>query len=439
MRRLFLAMVLMVAATAPAGAIGVTKVVSPGGIEAWLVEDHSNPVIALDAVFKGSGAATDPAGKEGLATLVSALLEEGAGDMNALAFQTKAEDNSVHFSFEAGRDGFGTGVKTLTENREIAFDLLRLALTQPRFDQDAVERVRGQMFAMLKREAEDPETVAAKAWFRSVFPGHPYGRSTDGTAASVATITVDDIKAFQGSRLGRDRLVVGVAGDITAVQLKAMLDPTFGALPAKAAAPAVGDAAPAATGQVVVVDKAIPQSIGVFGHGGVLRSDPDWYAAYILNYIMGGGGFASRLMEEVREKRGLAYSVHSYLYPLDHAAVYLGGFATRNARFAESLTLIREQWKRMEEQGPTPDELRNAKTYLTGSWPLQLDGTSQIAAVLVTMQREHLGIDYLDKRSGYLERVSLDDARRVAKRLFKPEALTVVVVGQPQGVTASAR
>ncbi|MEO5375756.1 MAG: insulinase family protein [Alphaproteobacteria bacterium] len=438
MRVVILALLLTLVVS-PAHAVTVTRVVSPGGIEAWLVEDHANPVIALELSFSGSGATADPVGKEGLAYMASSLLDEGAGDMDSLAFQTKVEDLSIHFSFDSIRDNFSAGLKTLTENRDTAFDLFRLALTQPRFDPDAVERVRAQIFAVLKREAEDPDTVAAKAWFRTVYPDHPYGRSNSGSEASIKAITLADLKAFPGARFGRDRMIIGVAGDITADQLKGLLDRTFGTLPAKAAVPTIPDQAPAAKGQIIVMDKAIPQSIGMFGHGGVRRADPDWYAAYILNYVMGGGGFSSRLMEEVREKRGLAYSVYSYLYPLDHSAVYLGGVATRNARFGESLTLIREHWRRMAQEGPTAEELKNAKTYLTGSWPLQLDGTGQIAAVLVVVQRDGLGIDYLDKRNGYLEAVTLEDARRVAKRLFQPDALTVVVVGQPEGVTATAK
>lgn len=428
--------VLFVLGAVPAHAVTVHRVVSPGGIEAWLVEDHSNPIISVALSFRG-GAALDPVGKEGLATLVSGLLDEGAGEMESLAFQTKLEDLSIHMTFDASRDAFGGSLKTLTENRDTAFDLLRLALSKPRFDPDPVERIRSQIIAMLKRDAEDPQSVASKTWFHAAFPHHPYGRPDDGTIASVGTITPADLKAFAGRRFSRNNLIIGVAGDITAEALKPLLDSTFGVLPAKAAPAPVENATPTLTGSTVVVDKDIPQSVAMFGHAGLKRADPDFYAAYLLNYIMGGGGFASRLMAEVREKRGLAYSVYSYLMPFDHAAVFIGGVATRNDRFALSLKLVREEWRRMAETGPTEQELKNAKTYLTGSWPLQLDGTGPIAGILVAIQRDNLGIDYLDKRNGYIEAVSMDHVRTVAARLLDPARLTIVVVGKPAGMTAT--
>lgn len=433
MRRLLLAFTLLILATLPARAVTVHRVVSPGGIEAWLVEDHSNPILSLSLSFRG-GTSSDPVGREGLATLVSGLLDEGAGDLDSLAFQTRLEDLSIQMSFDSGRDSFGGTLKTLTENRDTAFDLLRLALTKPRFDADPVERIRSQIVSALKRQDEDPQTIASKAWFRALFPDHPYGRPEDGTLASVARITIADLKAFAAGRFARDNLILGIAGDITAEALKPLLDSTFGGLPAKSVPVTVADAAPVTKGSVVVVDRDIPQSVAVFGHGGMKRSDPDFYAAYLLNYIVGGGGFSSRLMTEVREKRGLAYSVYSYLSPLDHAAVYVGGVATRNDRFADSLGLVRAEWARMAESGPSEKELQDAKTYLTGSWPLQLDGTGPIAGILVAIQRDDLGIDYLDKRNEYMERVTLDDTRRVARTLFAPESLTTAVVGRPAGV-----
>lgn len=437
MRGLLLSFVLLIGLAPAAHAVTVERVVSPGGIEAWLVQDHANPIIAIDLAFRG-GAATDPNGKEGLANLTSGLLDEGAGDIDALGFQTRLEDLAIHLSFDAGRDAFAGSMRTLTENRDAAFELLRLALTAPRFDTEPVERMRAQVIANLRREAEDPDDIATKAWFKAAYPEHPYGRPTDGTPESVARITRADLKDFTARRLARDQLIVGVAGDITPAQLAPLLDVTFGKLPAKAAPFALPQATPRLSGEATVIARDIPQSVAIFGQGGLLRQDPDWYAAYTLNYIMGGGGFSSRLMAEVREKRGLAYSVHSYLYPFDRSAVWLGGVATKNTRIAESLRLIRDEWRRMAEAGPTEQELANAKTYLTGSWPLLLDGTQRIAGVLVAMQRDKLGIDYLERRNGFIEALTVDDLRRVASRLIKPDALTMVVVGTPDSLAAGA-
>ena len=417
-----------------ARAVEVQRVVSPGGIEAWLVEDHTNPIIAMEIGFKGS-AALDPEDKAGLAYMVASTIDEGAGPLDSQAFQGELDNLSISLRFNAGIDSFGGSLETLTENRDRAFELLRLALTEPRFDDEPVERIRSQIIARLSREAEDPDAIAGRILRRLMFEGHPYARPSRGTEASIARITKDDLRGFVQQRFGRDRLFVGVVGDITPAELGQALDDTFRALPAKAAPFEVPEAAVTGAGETVVIEKPIPQSVVALGQDGIRRDDPDYYAAYVVNYILGGGGFSSRLVEEVREKRGLAYSVYSYLAPLDHGAMVAGGTATQNARVGESLDLIRQEWRRMAEEGPTAEELDAAKRYLTGSFPLRFNSSDNIAGMLVGMQLEDLGIDYLERRNSYVEAVTLEDARRVAARLYRPDALTVVVVGTPEGVT----
>ncbi len=428
------AIVLVLSGAAPAGAVTVEKVVSPGGIEAWLVEDHSNPIIDMEVAFRG-GASVEPARLPGLAYMASGLLDEGAGPYDSQTFQGKLEDMAIELSFEAGKDNFRGHLKTITDHRDTAFDLFRLALTKPRFDAEPVARIRSQILAVLAREQQSPDAVAALAWFKAAFPGHPYGVPTRGTPQTVKAITTADLKTYVARHLARDNLVVGVTGDITPAQLGPLLDSTFGKLPAKAEAVTVPDVTPKAPGRIDVITRDNPQSTAMFGQAGLKRDDPDWYAGYVMNYILGGGGFSSWLTEEVREKRGLAYSVYSYLEPLRHAGLIIGGVATRNAEMGQSLALIRDQWKRMRDQGPTPQELADAKTYLVGSFPLNLDSTTSIAELLVTIQVEHLGIDYLDRRAGLINAVSMADVRRVANRLLDPAALEFVVVGKPQGVT----
>ena len=416
-----------------ARAVEVQRVVSPGGIEAWLVEDHSNPIIALDLAFRG-GAALDPAGKPGLAYMVSTLIDEGAGPLDSQAFQGALDDLSISLRFQAGLDNFSGSLSTLSENRARAFELLRLALTAPRFDEEPVERIRSQILARLSREAEDPDMIASRTLRRLVFQDHPYARPTRGTEASIAAITADDLRGFVRARFARDRLFIGVVGDITPDELKTLLDATFTPLPAEGEAFEVPEAAIGNAGDLVVIERNIPQSVVSLGQAGIKRDDPDYYAAYVVNYILGGGGFASRLVEEVREKRGLAYSVYSYLSPLDHGALIAGGVATQNARVGQSLELIRREWQRMAESGPSVEELAAAKKFLTGSFPLRFSSSGRIAGMLVGIQLEDLGIDYLDERNSHIEAVDLATAQRVAKRLYRPEALTVVVVGAPAGV-----
>ena len=422
--------------TAPAKATEVTRVISPGGIEAWLVEAHAIPILSVSIAFRG-GATLDPAGKEGRANMVSALLDEGAGDYDSRAFQSRLEDLAIHLGFSTGLDTFTASLKTLTVNTDAAFEMLRLAMTEARFDEEPVERIRRQLQVRLTRLADDPDRIARRAWFDAAFPDHSYGRPVDGTPESVAALTVADLRDFVAGQLARDRMVVAVVGDIAPDRLGALLDATLGGLPAAGVPLTTAKTAPAAPGRLIVVERDIPQSVVVFGHQGLDRDDPEFYAAYVMNYALGGGGFTSRLTQEVRQKRGLAYGVYSYLSPLDYAALYFGGVATENARVAESLEVIRAEFARMRDDGLTADELADAKTYLTGSFALRFDSNGKIAKFLIGIQLDDLGIDYIDRRNGYIEAVTLADANRVAARLLDPEALQVVIVGTPEGLVST--
>ena len=424
-----------VVASGPAQATKIEKVVSPGGIEAWLVQDHLNPIVSMRLAWRG-GSSLDPEGKEGLANMVSTLLDEGAGDLDSKTFQQTLEDNSITLRFDAGRDTFGARVQTLTEYRDLAFDLLRQAMSKPRFDPEPVERLRAQILAGLRHESEQADAIAGKTLMAALYPDDPYGRPTRGTVGSVAKLTTEDLRGFVDRRLARDTLVIGIVGAITPEELAPLLDKTFGALPVKAAAWKLPEVGPDAKSRTVVIDKPLRQSNILFADKGVMRHDPDFYPAYVMNHILGGGGFTSRLYSEVREKRGLAYSVYTYLSPMDRSAVYVGGAGTANARVAETIKVVRDEWAKMAENGVTDAELTAAKKYLTGSFPLRFTSTERIASMLVGMQMDDLGMDYLDKRNGYIEAVGLDDIRRVARKLLHAGRLTFVVVGRPEGVAA---
>jgi zinc protease len=418
----------------PARAITVDRVVSPGGIEAWLVQDHTLPVITLELSFRG-GAATDPQGKSGLAAMATALLDEGAGELDSQAFQGREEDLASAVHFGAGQDYVTGGLSTIRTNMPAAFELLRLALGEPRFDDDAVARIRGDLIAETARRLESPNAIANSVWWRNAFPNHPYARPTDGTAADLAAIGVTDLRQFVRQRFARDVLKVGIVGDISPDEAKALLDKTFGALPEKAAPAPPEDVNAQNGGVLLLVKKAIPQSVATFGQPGIKRDDPDWYAATIDNYILGGGGFGSRLMTEIREKRGLAYGVNTYLVPQQQSGVILGTVATQNDRVAESIELIRQEWQRMRDEGPSAQEVADAKTYLTGSFALQFDSTGHIAGILLQLQQDGLGIDYLERRNALIDGVTLDDAKRVAQRLYHPASLAFAVVGMPAKLT----
>jgi len=437
---LVLAMLVVLTSTlaAPrmAAAIEVERVISPGGIEAWLVRDHSNPIVTVSFAFRG-GAGLDPKGKEGLANMVASTLDEGAGDMHSQTVQRTLEDLAIRMRFTAGKDTFRGRLQTLVKNQDTAFRLLHLALTAPRFDKEPVERIRDQILVGLKRDLEDPDSIASLRLFRVLFPDHPYGQPTDGTLDSVKRITAADLKGFASKRLAKDNLMIGVVGDVTADGLKTILDRTFGDLPDKAAAWALPEVKPVAHGQTVVIEKGVPQSTILFADEGLKRKHPDYYAAYVMNHILGGGSFTSRLYQEVREKRGLVYSVGTSLYPYDHSALFFASAGTANERVGETLSVFATEWERMASSGVSEEELADAKAFLTGSFPLRFTSSRRIAGILVGMQVSDLGIDYLDKRNGYIEAVTLEDIKRVAQELLRKKNLVTVIVGKPDGVSAS--
>jgi len=431
-----LAFLALSVAWAPAGQAGgpaITVVKTPSGLEAWLVEDHSIPVVALSFAFRG-GAALDPPDRLGLADMASNLLGEGGGELDSKAFKERVEDIAARIGFYAGRDSFGGALKTLSAHRVDAFELLRRALTAPRFDPEPVERVRAAMLAVLARAEEEPDEIAEKTWWARAFPDHPYGRPPDGTAESIGAVTVEDLRRFVAVRLARDNLVLGVVGDIGPEELRALLARAFDALPGSAARAEPPEARIKAEGDLVVVSKGIPQSVVVFGHAGPKRDDPDFYPLFVANHILGGGSFSSRLYKEVREKRGLAYSVYTYLDTLDHAGLVLGSVATENARLKDSVEIIRTEWRRLAEEGPTETELEEAKAYLTGSYALRFDSTDKVARMLVATQFDRLGIDFFERRNGLIEGVTHEDVVRAARRWLDPRALSFVVVGQPEGL-----
>lgn len=413
-------------------AVEVQEITTPGGTDLWLVEEHSIPFVALEIRFLG-GTSLDRPEARGAVNLMTALLEEGAGDMDAAAFAEARETLAAEFSFSASDDAVSVSARFLTENRDAAADLLRLALTRPRFDPAAIERVRGQVVANLRSDLQDPATIARQTFSGLAFGDHPYGAPGDGTIASVTSLTRDDILAAHRGALARDRLVVAAVGDITADEVSALVDRLFANLPETGAA-MPGRAEYRLEGGVTTVPFDTPQSVIVFGHEGLRRDDPDFFAAFVMTEILGGGGFSARLMTEVREKRGLTYGISTYLLPKDHGELLAGQVATANATADETISVIRDEWRRLAENGVTDAELAAAKTYLTGAYALRFDGNGRIAAILAGMQADHLPVSYLNTRNDKINAVTQDDIRRVAKRLIRPEDLHFVVVGQPDGL-----
>jgi zinc protease len=410
----------------PARAATIQEVTSPSGIKAWLVEDYTVPIVAMNIAFRG-GAAQDPLGKAGLTNLMSGLLDEGAGDLDSRAFQAKLEDLSVEMHFDAGSDAFYGSLRTLSINEDDAFDLFRQAVTQPRFDAEPVARIRGQITANLRQGESEPNEIASRLWSQMLFGDHPYGRPSDGTVDSVATLTPDDLKAFHARTMARDNLYIVIVGAIDAAKASAAIEKMFGALPAHAGLTPVAETR-AATGLKEHATLKVPQTIIRIGGPGLERSDPDFIPAYVANEILGGGTFSSRLYKAVREDRGLAYSVGTGLMPYEHAGAFMAATSVDAANAGTAIKIMLDEIKRYAAEGPTEAELAATKDYLVGNFALRFDSSQKIARNLLSFQLDKLGVDYIEKRNALIRGVTTADIKRVIARLWSGD-LSVVTVG----------
>ena len=421
--------VLLLLLPLPALAKPAEIVTSPGGVTAWLVEDHANPMLTMAFAFR-AGAATDPTGKAGLATFVSGMLDEGAAGRDSRAFQERLDALAVEMSFQAAHDRFDGRFRTLTAHRDEAFALLGDALTKPRFDAEPLERMRAVFLSQLRQRQENPNARAADALFAALFPGHPYATPAAGTEAGLKAIGADDLRAFTATRFTHENLIVGVVGDVTPAELGPLLDRAFGGLVRSAPLPAVPQAAPKLSGKVLPVAMPVPQATAVFAQAGPARADPDWFPFQIAMYALGDGGFSSRLTEEVRVKRGLAYSVGAEAAPLAAAPLVMGGVGTQSAKIGESVAIIRAEWAKMRADGPTDAEIDAAKSYLGGAPLLALNSSSAIARMLVSLQYYRLPPDELEHRAAMLAAIPPEAVRAAAKKWLTPDALTFAVAGE---------
>jgi zinc protease len=425
------------ASTPSHAAAKVQHLISPGGIEAWFVQDSTVPLIAMEYAF-GGGATQDPADKSGVGNMVANLLDEGSGDLDSKTFHERLDRRAIELSFSSARDNFRGSLRMLRDNRDEAFDLLRMALTSPRFESSDVERIRAQVISGLRRESSNPNSLASRKLLEVAFGNHPYGRPGNGGLESVPRVDVADLKDYVRRVLARDTLKIAVVGDVDPAALGKLLDQTFGGLPAKASLAPVADVEAAKPPQRAFIPLDVPQTVVTFGGPGFRRSDPSFMAGYVVNHILGGGGLSSRLYHEVREKRGLAYSVYESLLWMDHSALFIGNTGTRADRAGETVDAITKEVRRMAEDGPTQQELDEAKSYLKGSQMLALDTSSKLASALLQYQLDRLPIDYIEKRNAIVDAVTLDDAKKAAQRLWAQGLLTVIVGRAPQSAAQPA-
>ena len=419
----FLVLPAVVAARAE---VKIQEVKSDKGITAWLVEDYSVPIVAVRFLFDG-GSSQDPAGKEGLANLMTGLFDEGAGDLDSDAFQNRLDEAGAEMGFSESNDAVGGAMRMLADEQDEAFELLKLAVEKPRFDQAPIDRIRSQIVAGIVANARDPETEASRKWAEAIYGEHPYARPDQGTEKSLGTIAADDLRAFHKANFARDNLHVAVVGAIDAETLKKRLDQVFGDLPEKSEMRKVERVEPK-LGQTLQIEYPLPQTSLQLVYPGVPRDAPDFLAAALMEQILGGGTFSSRLFDEVREKRGLAYSVSSALINQEHASSLIIGTATRSDRAAETLAVVRDVVRKMAEEGPTAEELEAAKKYMLGAYAINnLDSSRAIANTLVDLQTDELGIDYMQRRIDLISAVTLDQVKAVARKLLSVEPAVMIL------------
>ncbi|RXH42185.1 zinc protease [Bradyrhizobium zhanjiangense] len=414
------------ATTRSLGRTRIKRLVSSCGIEAWFVQDSTVPLIAMEYAFTG-GATQDPPQKPGVGHMVSRLLKEGSGDLDFKTFHERLDRRAIELRFHLTHDHFRGALRTLEDNADEAFDLLRMALTSPRFDAADVERIRATVLARLRHDSTDPSSLAHRKFLEVAFSDHPYARPAEGSLESVPKIDVADLKDYVRRVIAKDTLKIAVVGDVDPGVLCNLLDKTFGSLPSNAEATPVPEIVAAKPPQRVFIRFDVPQTVVTFGGPAVRRSEPDFMAAYVVNHILGGAGLTSRLFREVREKRGLAYFVREHLVWLDHSAMFLGNSGTCADRAGETVEEIEKQVRHIAKEGPTEQELDDAKSYLKGSQVVALNTSSKLARTLLQHQLDKLPIDYFEKHNAVVDGVTLEDAKRAAQRLWGEGLLTVIV------------
>ncbi len=431
MKRLLLMLLLVIPGAAHAAK--VQEITTPRGFTIWLVEEHSLPIITTNVSFTGSGIAYDPAGKEGRTNMAAALLLEGAGDRNSQQFNEALEDDAIRLNVGADDDTVQATLEVLSEHQAVGFSLLSDMLLRPRFDAEPMARMRAKMKALLLEQSGSPTYVLSKNFQEDMFGAHPYHRMGVGNDASIDALTSEDLRFFTTHYLTRENIIISVVGDTTADEITKIIDDTLGALPERYAPDTVvTEAALPEDGGLKTIAHDMPQSMVRFGLPGLKRNDPDYIPAYVANYMLGGGGLSSRLAEEIRVKRGLAYSVHSQLLPKTYAGVWQGAFATRNDQVKQAIATLRDVLAAYARDGATESELADAKAYLTGSFILDLSSNAEVADFITMMQQHKLGSDYINTRNALIEKVTLADVKRVNQRLIMPEKLRLVIVGKPE-------
>ena len=401
------------------------------GTRVLFVENHDLPLLDVSVSFD-AGSRRDVADKAGLAGLTAHLLPLGAGGRKEDEIARRLADVGALLAPTSDQDQSGLVLRTLSSarEREQALDLMSSALQQPDFPAEVLEREKARTIAGLKEEATQPGAIAAKAFQASLYGSHPYGLPGTGKIETVALLQRQDLVDFYQHHYRANLAVIALVGDVSRAEAAAIADRLSAQLPAgEGALPALPEVSPLDRPEPQYLPHPATQSHILMGAPGMSRKDADYFPLMVGNYILGGGGFASRLTEEVREKRGLAYSVYSYFIPLAQPGAFQIGLQTKRDQANEALNVTRSTLRGFVTEGPTQEELRRAKQNLIGSFPLRLDSNKKILGYLSLIAFYQLPLDYLDRFIENIDRVSLADVKSAFRRRVDPDNMVTVVVG----------
>ncbi len=414
--------------------IPIQEIITKNGLKIWHIEDNSLPIIAVKFMFKDSGTALDPKNQQGLARMLSNTMDEGAAELNSNDFQKLLSNNSITLRFNTNRDAFSGNLITLTRNKDMAFDLLKKAINEPRFDDEPVLRMRDANISRIKSSISNPDWITARIMNDVAFQNHPYAQNSGGTISGLSSISSKNLKDFKNSFITKDKIIIATAGDITPDDLSNKIDDVFANLPNRKINNSISNTTLSNSNKVYLFKKDIPQTFIEIMLPTFDERHPDHYTLQILNYIYGGAGFGSRLMAEAREKNGLTYGIYSSLQNFDYADTMRISTSTKNESAKKMLDIIKDEMIKLQTELVGEKELNDAKSYIIGSMPLALKSTSDLAGIALSLQFENKPIDYLDTYADKINAVNAYDIQRLAKTILNPSNMVTVLVGKPENI-----
>ncbi len=409
--------------------IAPTKFVAPNGMTVLILEQHFLPIVEIHAMIK-AGSAQDPPDKAGTANLVASLLDEGTTTRTSKQLAEQIDFIGGSLEAKASEDFTTASARVLKKDIDLGFTLLADLLQRPAFQRPEFERIRTQLLGEMASDNDDPGHVAMKAFNQLVFHGHPYRWPVNGTEETLSKVTLADVQAFYQREYQPPQIILTIVGDVTVEQATALVQTHFGSWK-KGATPSrnAKDPLPVKKKTVQLIEKDLTQSTIVLGHGGLSRSHPDFYSVTVMNYILGAGGFSSRLMDSIRDKQGLAYGIMSHFDARQMPGSFWINLQTRTEATNQAIAGVLLEMKNMRDAPVTDQELAEAKSFLIGSFPLRLDSTAKLAQVLAQVEFYNLGFEYFSQYPKWIDRVTKEDVQRVAKHYLDPQRYALVVVG----------